>query len=353
MNTKQEIFGQVEAQDIAIFTLQNDRGMELKAMTYGATITSLKMPDGPDGSVNVVAGFDRLDGYFDKTYLDNSPYFGGTIGRYCSMIKDAKFELDGQTYTLFPNGGEHNLHGGQRGFDKQIWTGQLISSDELDANTVGVRFTRTSPDGEEGFPGEILAQVDMCINNDNQLVITYNATTTKPTPLAMTNHSYFNLSGFKEDVLDYDITIPSTKVLPLVCEGNYEEQVRHVAGTIEDIRGSRLVRKVHDALGTGFEHFYMFDEYTESPRELAYLHDAHTGRALRIASTEHGMLFYTGKYTSDELKRETGEQYGKHRACCFEAHRCPCGPKLTGVDGIITTPEKPFYSQMTYTFEGF
>lgn len=340
MNINKSSFGQVRDQPVDAYELSNDSGLRVKIMTYGATITSIKLPDGHE----VVCGFDSFEGYFQKAYTDNAPYFGCTVGRYASRIKDGKFELDGQQYSLAVNDGSNHLHGGLQGFDKRIWKAKSAQTDDA----VSVTMTLHSPHMEEGYPGNVDVAVTFTLTNENALRIQYQATTDRATPLSLTNHSYFNLSGFERDITEFKVKIHSdTLLVPDATNVPVGDQ-RKVDG-VEDLREGVVLKEAFEVLETGFEHFYALPEDGQL-KEVAQVDDPGSGRGLKVLSTEPGVLFYTGYFTSDELKRESGEQYGRYRALCLETSRHPNGPNIANSQGAITTPEAPYQSETVFQF---
>ncbi|MDG1228287.1 MAG: galactose mutarotase, partial [Polaribacter sp.] len=178
------LFGSFKNQNIDLYTINNSNGMSVKITNYGATITEISVPNSTGELENIACGFDTLGGYFSKEYVDNSPYFGGTIGRYCSQIKDAKFSLNGKEYELSANCGNNNLHGGNVGFDKRIWNTEIIEGNES-----SIKMTLTSKHLEEGYPGNVAVSVLFTLTANNELKIDYSATPDQDTPLALTNHT--------------------------------------------------------------------------------------------------------------------------------------------------------------------
>ncbi len=347
MRVDKTVFGKHEALEVNLFTLENDNGMVLKIMNYGATITSIQVP-GPDGKpFSLVCGFDKLEDYFSDAYTGNSPYFGCTVGRYCSQIKDARFELDDKEYKLNANAGNNNLHGGITGFDKQLWDAFTFSED----GKVGVEFTLLSPDRNEGFPGEVKAKVCMSLNNNNEIILDYSATTDKSTPLSMTNHTYFNLSGFQENVLGHVVKVFAKERLETDDTGASTGKVLNVEGKAENLWEGKVIGEVQEILKGGFEHFYIFDR-AGSPEKRAVISSKVTGLSLEVESTEPCMLLYTGKYTSDELKRNEEERYGQYRGFCCETHRWQNGPNIPGSPGTITRPGELFESRTIFRLKG-
>ncbi|MRT92025.1 aldose epimerase family protein [Ancylomarina sp. 16SWW S1-10-2] len=345
MKTQKSHFGDYQESKIDLFALENDNGMLVKIMNYGATITSITVP-GSNGSerTELVCGFESFDSYFAKEYVINSPYFGSTVGRYCSQIKKAKFSLEGKEYQLATNAGENNLHGGNVGFDKKVWQAKSINSD----NAVGVEMSLESPDMEEGFPGNVVASVTFQLTNKNEIIISYKATTDKITPLSLTNHTYFNLSGFKNDITNHKVSVLTGKRLETDETGAATGLVLNLDHAEDDLRGGKIVSEVQKAMGKGFEHFFIFEDAKFELQKVAEIIEPKSGRKLEVETTEPCMLFYTGTYTSDELKRETGDQFGKYRGFCCETHRYQNGPNIQGSPKTFTKPNETFESQTIY-----
>ncbi|MFY0653523.1 MAG: galactose mutarotase [Cyclobacteriaceae bacterium] len=335
-------FGNLEGQEIDLYTLSNGNGMTVKITNYGATVTSIQVPVN-GGLREVACGFDTLDGYFSKEYKANAPYFGGTVGRYCSQIKDARFSLNGKDYQLAEMVGKNNLHGGLKGFDKKIWS--------VSETANGLEFSLKSADLEEGFPGNVDAKVTFNLTDDNSIDINYEATTDQETPLSMTNHTYFNLSGFQENVEGFVAQVNTTKKQGMDDTGSGTGEIVDVSGQVDDMSTGKKIGDAHEGMGDGFENFYVFDNPDFALNHLATISSEEHGLSLEVHSTEPCMLLYTGKYTSDDLKRETGDQFGKYRGFCFETHRYQNGPNIPGSPATTTKPGETFKSQTIFSFK--
>jgi aldose 1-epimerase len=341
---------QIETSDFGVYndikikeyTLKNNNGVEVKITNFGATITTLKVPDSNGNIENIACGFDALEGYFGDVYLANSPYFGGTIGRYCSQIKDAKFTLNGKEFNLEKNAGENNIHGGKVGFDKRVWSTEIIDN--------GVKMSLESKDLEEGFPGDVQVCVSFVLNDNNEIKIDYSATPDQDTPLSLTNHTYFNLNAFSSTVESFTAQVHTSKRHEMDDSGAATGTIEDVSGEIDDLTVGKVIGDVHKAMGDGFEHFYVFDNPDFKLQEVAKITSHESGRSLTVSSTEPCMLLYTGKYTSDEIKRENGEQYGKFRGFCCETHRYQNGPNIKGSPKSITKAGEEFKSTTIFKF---
>lgn len=338
-------FGYLAGEKVDLYTLKNANGMVVKITNYGATITSIQIPDSNGKLKEIACGFDTIEGYFSDNYKANSPYFGSTVGRYCSQIKDAKFSLNGKTYDLADNCGPNNLHGGVVGFDKRIWDTTFEDNDQST-----IKMSLLSKDMEEGFPGNVQVDVSFTLTDDNELKIDYNATTDADTPLSITNHTYFNLEGFSETVENHNAQVHTNKRLELDDTGAATGKIVNVENQADDLRVSKRIGDVHDAINDGFEHFYVFDNEKADLNQVASISSEKEQIRLDVFSTEPCMLLYTGKYTSDDLKRENGIQYGKYRGFCCETHRYPNGPNIEGSPKSITKAGESFKSETVFKF---
>lgn len=344
MKTEKQDFGRVNEKHITLYTMINDNGMEVSIMNYGATITSILLPENKTDKINIVCGFNTLNEYFSEDFKKNAPYFGATIGRYCATIQNSKFN----DYKLSDNAGGNCLHGGVVGFDKNVWGAKIIKETK---DSCAVKFMLLSPDGDQGFPGNVLASVIFSLNNSNELSFEYEATTDKLTPFSMTNHSYYNLSGFKENVENHYVKIMSDETFPLDAKGDYKSNCLNVDGTLRDLRRKTRIGDLHKALNDGAEFYYLFKNGVENDiRKVAEISYPTNNRSVEVFTTEPGMLFYTAKYTSDKLKRESGEKFGKYRAFCCESHRIPNGPNIEGVKDVFLSPDKIFKSKTVFKF---
>ena len=327
-------FGSIDGVDVDIYTLENDNGMTVKITNYGGIVTSIVIPDHYGDRSDIVCGFDTLDGYFSEAYKANSPYFGGIVGRYAGRIKDGIFTVGGQMYQVAQNDGPNHLHGGVIGFDKQIWDAECSE----EADSCALTLSLISPDGDEGYPGKVKVTVEYRLTQANELRIRYQAQTDKATPLALTNHTYFNLNSFADKVLDHKAQIVSDRYL-VPDETNVPVgQEQAVAGTACNFNADKLIGDAFEELPNGFEHYYVFTKAPRVCEKIAVFSDSSSGRTLEVETTEPGMLFYTGFYTSDSLKREDGTAFGQFKAFCCETAKYPNGPNIAGAtDSILET----------------
>ena len=347
MNIKKLHFGKHQGQEIDLYTLENEHGMRIRIMNYGATITSVSIPSKDGKRHDVVCGFDTFDGYFAEAYKNNAPYFGCTVGRTSSVIKDAKFPIGNEEFSITPNMAPHNLHGGAEGFDKKVWSAETIQTEVGPA----VKMSLRSEHMEEGYPGNLDITVQFTLTNDNEIKIDYEAGTDRLTPISMTNHTYFNLSGFEENLENHTAKVIAAQFLGPAADGGITEgELVSVEGRAEDLRGGKTFNEIFAGLEFGFEHYFVFDKPHWELEKVAEFTHPGSGRKLEILSTEPGMLFYTGRYTSDDLKRESGDQYGQFRAFCCETHRYQNGQNIPGSPGSLTSPDEKYTQTTIFRF---
>lgn len=337
-------FGNVEGEEVTLYTLENEAGMQLKIMDYGATITSISIPGEAGQRVELACGFDRLEDYFSDAYRSNAPYFGCTIGRYSSRIKDGQFSVNGQIYGVICNDGPNHLHGGLQGFDKRIWTANPIQEE----GTLGVEMKLKSDHLEEGYPGNLEVMVLFSLNDHNELTIRYSAVTDQETPLSLTNHTYFNLSGFAQNILGHEAEVWASQHLKPDATNVPVGELEALDGLPADLRGGVLLQDAVAKMETGFEHYFLFDKPLWELERVASFKDAVSGRTLEISTTEPGMLFYTGYFTSDALRRNETERYGRFRGFCCETHRYPNGPNIPGSPHSLLKPDERYDSTTIY-----
>jgi len=333
---------------VEVFTLANAHGVEVRAMTYGATIVSLKTPD-KDGRIDdIVLGFPSLDGY-----LEGSPYFGAVVGRYGNRIGGARFTLDGETYQLAANDGANHLHGGVRGFDKVVWDGASGGSD----STAWVSFTYTSPSGEEGYPGTLVATVTYTLTDDDDLRVDYRATTDAPTPVNLTQHSYFNLAGAgRGDILGHELMIAADRYTPVDSTLIPTGELASVEGTPFDFRtptaiGARIGEADEQLLrGHGYDHNFVLNREGTGLVRAATLRDPATGRTVDVSTTEPGLQFYSGNFLDGTITGKDGRVYGHRSGLCLETQHFPDSPNEPSFPSTILRPGEEYRSTTVFAF---
>ena len=334
---------------VELFTLTNAHGVEIRAMTYGAIITAIYTPDRNGRRDDIVLGFDSVAGY-----LSGSPYFGAVVGRYANRIAGGHFTLDGVTYTLARNNGPNSLHGGLRGFDKVLWSAEPVRSD----SAVGVRLRYTSPDGEEGYPGTLQVQVTYTLTAHDELIVDYDATTDKATPLNLSQHTYWNLHGHGQgDILDHVLSLDASRYTPVDSTLIPTGEIAPVAGTPFDFRTPAAVGARIDAANEqlGFGHGYDHNWVLDQPRpgilsHAARLVDPVSGRAIDVSTTEPGIQFYAGNFLDGTIKGKGGQVYGHRGALCLETQHFPDSPNHPNFPPTILRPGQRYQSRTIVTF---
>ncbi len=337
---------------VDVFTLTNAHGVEVRIISYGAAIASIKVPDRSGHFDDIVTGFDDLNGY-----LTRSRFFGSVAGRYANRIANARFTLDGRTYELAANNGKNHLHGGGRGFDKVVWKGTPFERD----GSVGVALTRVSPDGEEGYPGSLTVTITYALTPRDELTIEYTATTSKATPINLTNHSYFNLAGDgRGDILRHLLTIDADRYTPTDDTQIPTGALAPVAGTPFDFRTPRAIGARIDAddeqlrRGKGYDHNFVLREWTAtaapSLHHAARLVDPSSGRTLDVATTEPGIQFYSGNNLDGSIAGKGGRAYGRRTSLCLETQHFPDSPNHPSFPSTILRPGEEYRSKTVYTF---
>jgi len=331
------------------FVFGNAHGLEVSAITYGGIITSLRVPDRDGRMGDVVLGFDSLE-----PYLAGTPYFGAIIGRYGNRIAGGRFELDGTTYQLATNNGANHLHGGNVGFDKVLWAGEPFQSD----SAVGVVFTYTSVDGEEGYPGTLDVRVTYTLTDDDHLVFDYRATTDAPTPVNLTQHSYFNLAGEGSGtVLDHELFVAASAYTP-VDEGLIPTgEIAPVEGTPFDFRertaiGARIdVDDPQIARGPGYDHNFVLDTAGDGFLSLAArVVEPTSGRTMEILTDQPGLQFYAGNFLDGTLVGKSGRPYVHRGGFCLETQHFPDSPNQPAFPPTILRPGEEYRTRTVYAF---
>jgi aldose 1-epimerase len=332
------------------YDIVNARGTALTVITLGATITSLRVA-GRDGvRDDVVLGLADVEGY-----LERSPYLGCVVGRYANRIARGQFIVDGATGTLAVNDPPNHLHGGVRGFDKRVYDARAVTTGE----GRGVRLSRTSPDGEEGYPGDVHFAVRYLLDDDDRVVIDYYATSSSATPFNPTQHSYFNLAGARHsDVLGHELLVVADRYTPVDATLIPTGELAPVAGTPFDFRSPTPVgARIADAhpqlaIARGYDHNYVLDRPAR-PGVLAHaarLHDPLTGRTLDVHTTEPGLHLYTGNFLDGSLVGRDGRHFGRHAGLCLETQHFPDSPNHPEFPETILRPGRSFHSRTIWQF---
>ena len=342
-------FGQTpDGEAVESFTLTNAHGIELRAISYGGIIVSLRVPDRDGRRDDVVLGHDDLAGYLAKP-----SFFGALVGRYGNRIAGGRFTLDGRTYTLATNNGPNHLHGGVRGFDKRVWKAQPFER----PGTAGLVLTRTSPDGEEGYPGNLAVRVTYTLTDRDEVGFDYFATTDKPTVVNLTQHSYFNLAGDgKRDVLGHELMIDADRFTPVDKTLIPTGVLAAVAGTPFDFRkpaaiGARIGADDEQIRnGGGYDHNFVLNGRGEGRAPVIRVFEPTTGRTMDIATTEPGVQFYSGNFLDGSVTGKAGHVYGKRYGFCLETQHFPDSPNHPGFPSTVLRPGKEYRSKTVLKF---
>jgi aldose 1-epimerase len=329
---------------VQLFTLTNRDGMVARITSYGAILTELQAPDRQGQLTNVVLGFDNLE-----RYLQGHPAFGATVGRVANRIAHARFTLDEQEYRLAANHGAHHIHGGIRGFDKVVWQSKALPAKH---NAASVQFSYLSPDGEEGYPGNLSVVVIYTLTDDNELRIDYHGTTDKPTILNLTNHSYFNLAG-SGDVLDHELFIDADRYTPADQDLIPTGEIVAVKGTPLDFTQPTRIGERIDQLKpqpNGYDHNYVLNSGGSSLALAARAYEPHSGRVLEVLTTEPGVQLYTGNWLDGRIKGIGGVVYGRHGGFCLETQHYPDSINQPGFPSTVLRPGQTFQSTTVFKF---
>ncbi|MFF9160577.1 aldose epimerase family protein [Streptomyces longwoodensis] len=298
-------------------------GTRVRVLSYGGIVQSVEVPDRDGRTANVVLGFADLDGYRDHP----EPFLGALIGRYANRIARARFELDGVRYALEPNGPPNSLHGGSRGFDKRVWDVEPVEH--------GLRLSRVSPDGEEGFPGRLEVTATYTLDASGALRFAYEAVTDAPTVVNLTNHSYFNLAG-SGTATGHELRLAASRYTPVDADLIPTGDLAPVADTRFDFLTSRK-------LGAGYDHNYVLDKgVTAAAEEVAELHDPASGRVLTVATTEPGLQLYTGDHLPAPFTPGEG--------VALETQHFPDSPNRPAFPSTVLRPGEVYRSETVYGF---
>jgi aldose 1-epimerase len=342
MGITEKAFGNFEGKPVKEYTLTNANGMEVGIINYGGTITKIITADKDDNKANVVTGFESLDGFLQK----GVPYFGALIGRYGNRIANAIFTLDGAKYTLAGNNNGNSLHGGNKGYDKVYWTIEKLAGDS------SLKLNYLSKDGEEGFPGNLNIEVIYTLSADNTLTIQYKATSDKATPVNLTSHAYFNLSGGKDStILAHELMIKADKYTPVNDKLIPTGKLDSVKGGAMDFTTSKLIGKDIDKVIGGYDHNWVLNKNGTTLEMVAELYHPASGRKMQVFTTEPGLQFYSGNFLDGRLTNTKGGiKYIKHGALCLEAQHFPDSPNQPSFPSTILKPGETYTQTTAYKF---
>jgi aldose 1-epimerase len=333
---------------VEMYTLTNSGGTQVKAITYGAIIQAIRVPDKAGRMGDVTLGYDSLGGY-----LATSPYFGAVVGRYANRIAQGRFTLGGRTYRLATNNGPNHLHGGVKGFDKAVWAVESVQ----EGDTVGVRLEHTSPAGDEGYPGTLRAHVTYTLTPSNKLLVEYRATTDRPTPVNLSQHTYFNLAGEGNgDILGHLLTIHADRYTPVDSTLIPTGALASVGDTPFDFRvptriGARIDQPDPQLEnGRGYDHNFVLNRAGAGLVHAVHMLEPKTGRTLDIFTTEPGLQFYSGNFLDGTITGKSGHTYGRRAGVALETQHFPDSPNHPGFPSTILRPGEEYRSRTVFAF---
>lgn len=334
-----KVIGLLDNVEVKEYVLTNTNGMQAIILNYGGIIKSLLVPDKNGQLHDVVLGYDSLGQYIRS----ENPYMGAIIGRYANRIANGIFLLDGMTYTLEANDNGNSLHGGIKGFDKVIWNA------EREGKSLSLKYV--SIDGEGGYPGNLTVEVIYELTDDNELKISYSATTDKRTPVNLTNHSYFNLSGGNEEtILDHVLFIDADKYTPVNEALIPTGEIANTAGTPFDFTTAKTIGLQINQVTGGYDHNFILNKNSDSISLAASLYHEKSGRLMEMFTTEPAVQFYSGGFLDGSLIGKNGSTYNKFAGLCLEAQHYPDSPNRPEFPDTILEPGEKYSQTTIYKF---
>lgn len=342
---RKELYGTHDGKEVYLLTLTNKAGNVIRLSNYGAKITWIEVPDKDGAKDNITFGYDTFDGM-----INGDMSFGSVVGRYANRIANGKFTLDGVEYTLPKNNGPNTLHGGPGGWHSVVWDTEVLNESREPA----VRFTYLSPDMEEGFPGNVLAQVIYTWTGNNEIVMDYTCTTDKKTVINVTNHAYFNLHGAGNgDILDHVLTLKASAFTPVDSVMIPTGEIRPVEGTPFDFRtphaiGERIGEDYEQLiLGKGYDHNFVLDNKEDVDVSVF---DPESGRVLEVLTDQPGMQLYTGNFLDGSQMGHGGKPYNFRSGFCLESGHYPDSPNHPDFPSTVLNPGDTLRTQTIYRF---
>jgi aldose 1-epimerase len=330
---------------VSLYTLSNGKGMTMKVMNYGGILVSLIVPDRDGKPVDVILGFDSL-----KDYEAHNPFFGALVGRYGNRIAKGRFTLDGKEYDLVKNNKGNHLHGGTRGFDKVFWKIEEVPA----SDGVAIRLSYLSKDMEEGYPGNLQAEVTYTLTEDNTVKFKYKATTDKKTILNLTQHTYFNFTGGRDNILSHEISLNADRFLPVDTTLIPTGELRPVENTPFDFRtpfaiGARIDSKNEQLeFAGGYDHCWVLNG--EGMKTAAVVYDSLSGIEMTVETSEPGVQFYTGNFLDGSLTGKNNAVYKRRTGFCLETEHFPDSPNQKQFPSVELNPGETFSSETSYAF---
>ena len=340
-------FGKMEdGTPVSLFTMNNGKGMTMKVMNYGGIIVSLMVPAKEGKPIDVILGFDSL-----KDYIAHNPFFGALVGRYGNRIAKGRFALDGKVYELVKNNNGNHLHGGTRGFDKVFWNIEEVPSGE----GVAIKLSYASKDMEEGYPGNLRAEIVYTLTDDNTVKFDYKATTDKKTVVNLTQHTYFNLNGGKTDILSHEVSLNADRFVPVDKTLIPTGELKSVENTPFDFRtpfaiGARIDEQDPQLqFAGGYDHCWVING--QGMRTAAVVFEPVSGLEMTVDTTEPGVQFYTGNFLDGSLTGKNNVVYKKRTGFCLETEHFPDSPNQKQFPSVVLNPGDTYSTQTSYHFE--
>jgi aldose 1-epimerase len=334
-------WGWQDGKAVKLFTLTNQNGVVLQVTNYGATITYLSTPDREGNFEPVVLGFDSL-----SNYVAVRGGYGSVIGRYANRIGGAHITLNGEKYLLTANNRGNTMHGGNKGFNKQVFD---IDTAYIAGDSVKVAFEYMSPDLEEGFPGNLLLKITYILTGENEVILDYEATTDKPTVVNLTNHAYFNIGGCHGPVLDHNLMIASDSICEVDSTGLATGRLLPVEGSAWDFNQARPVGSRIEEVKTGYDNNYKLRREGDGLILAAEVYDPVSGRVLEAYTTEPGMQLYTAN-SDRQYTGHGGVQFGRHYGICLEMQHFPDSPNHPNFPDVVLNPQDTYRQTTVYKF---
>ena len=332
-------WGESDGKKVYLYTLTNGNGAQVRISNYGGTITSWVTPDSKGNKSSIVLGFDELKGY-----LAHPPYFGATVGRYGNRIAKGRFTLDGKTYKLAVNNNANALHGGLKGFDKVVWEAAAVAY-----NTPSLTLNYLSKDGEEGYPGNLKVSITFSLSDANELKIEYDAETDKATPVNLTNHSYFNLTGnVSNTILNHSLMINAGRYTPVDTGLIPTGELKSVKGTPFDFTTPHKIGERIAQVPGGYDHNFVLNKKGTDLDKVAEVTDSVSGRKLEEYTTQPGLQFYSGNFLDGSLKTDDGKPINQHAALCLETQHFPDSPNKPAFPSTILKPGGKYHTETMY-----
>ncbi len=325
------------------YTVTNAQHVEIRVLTYGATLVGVMLPDRAGTSRNVTLYLDTME-----DYLHGHPLFGSVVGRFANRIAGAAFDIDGQRWELTKNLGPNHIHGGNEGFHKIVWQARPVQL----SDRAGVELTHTSPDGHEGYPGKLEVKLQYLLTKDNELVMEYWAKTDKPTHLNLTNHAYWNLAGAGTgNVLDHVVTINADTYVVADSQRFPTGEIRPVDGTALDFRTPhRVGARIDQLQDQNYDDCYVLNKTRDNDLSLAArVVDPASGRGMEVFTTQPGVQLYTAKGLSDRMRAASGA-YGPYHGLCLETQHFPDSPNQPQFPSTLLRPGEEYHQVTVHRF---